>query len=69
MHGEHVYRIPMPTMALRVALPRAFNLRVKIALSFIRMASWFMPVDMQLEGVRLRKDDRPRTAPPPPADE
>lgn len=51
MTGEHAYRIPMPGLTLRIMLPRAFNLRVKIALMFIQMASWFMPLDTEIEVV------------------
>ena len=51
MTGEHAYRIPMPGLTLRIKLPRAFNLRVKIALVFIQVASWFMPLDTEIEVV------------------
>ena len=51
MTGDHAYRIPMPGLTLRIMLPRAFKLRVKIALMFIQVASWFMPLDTEIEVV------------------
>lgn len=49
MNGEHAYRIPMPSLTLRIMLPRAFSLRVKVALVLIQAASWFMPLDTEIE--------------------